>query len=122
MMPDVYNPPPFAVDGVAATRWSSGMPSKGGEWFLVDLGAKATHLTKVVLDTTQSATDFPLAYKLELSVDGQAYTQVATGAGAALTTITFADTPARYIKVTQTSTAAQTSWWSIHELTLTCTP
>jgi hypothetical protein len=122
MMPDVYNPPPYAIDGVVSTRWSSGMPLKGGEWFLVDLGAKATHLTKVVLDTTTSTGDVPTNYKLELSVNGTTFTQVATGAGADLTTITFADTSARYIKVTQTSTTVTTHWWSIHELTITCTP
>jgi hypothetical protein len=122
MMPDVYNPPPYAIDGVAATRWSSGAPPVGGEWFLVDLGAKASHLTKVVLDTTKSTGDIPIAYKLELSVNGTTFTQVATGAGADLTTITFADTPARYIKVTETSTTVTTHWWSIHELTVTCTP
>jgi allantoicase len=122
MMPDVYNPPPFAVDGKTTTRWSSGAPPVGGEWFLVDLGAKATHLTKVVLDTTESTGDFPIAYKLEVSVNGTTFTQVATGAGADTTTINFTDTSARYIKITETSTAVTTHWWSIHELTLTCTP
>jgi hypothetical protein len=116
------SPPPNAVDGKTATRWSSGAAPVGGEWFQVDLGAKATHLTQVVLDTTEHTGDFPLAYKLELSVNGTTFTSVATGAGADTTTITFADTSARYIKVTETSTAVQTHWWSIHELTVTCTP
>ena len=82
MMPDEYNPPANAIDGKTTTRWSSGAPPVGGEWFLVDLGANATHLTKVVLDTTESTGDFPVAYKLELSVNGTTFTQVAIGAGA----------------------------------------
>ena len=91
---------------------------------MVDLGAKAAHLTKVVLDTTGSTGDIPPTYKLELSIDNSNYTQVASGAGADLTTITFADTQARYLKVTQTQVSTSTSghWWSIHELTLGCAP
>ena len=123
LMPN-YDPPSYAIDGAAGTRWSSGMPPTGGEWFLVDLGAKATHLTRVVLDTASSTGDIPPAYRLELSLDNAKYTQVATGVGADVTTINFADAPARYIKLTQTrvSTATQGHWWSIHEFTLTCTP
>ena len=40
------------------------------------------------------------------------------GAGMAITTIKFTDTPARYIRIKQTGTGA--SWWTIHELTITC--
>ena len=120
-MPNLYNPPAYAIDGAPGTRWSTGAPPKGGEWFLVDLGAKATHLTRVVLDANNSSGDIPLAYKVEVSLDNATYTRVATGAGADLTTITFADTAARYLKVTQTSTATQDHWWSIHQFTITCT-
>ena len=118
------NPAADAIDGVPGTRWSTGIPPIGGEWFLVDLGAKAARLSKVVLDTTASTGDIPPAYKLELSVDNAKYTQVAAGPGADVTTIPFAETSARYIKVTQThsSTATQGHWWSIHELTLACSP
>jgi hypothetical protein len=117
--PQLYNPPLHAIDGIATTRWSSGVDQTGVEWFLLNLGAKASHLTKLVLDTTKSPTDFPVAYKLELSSDGTNYSQVASGAGAAVTTITFADTPGQYVRVSQTGVSA--SWWSIQELTLTCT-
>ncbi len=116
--PQLYNPPVQGIDGTVSTRWSSGLAEDGSEWFLVDLGARASHLTQVVLDTNKDATDFPVAYKLELSTDGAAYTQVAMGAGTPITTITFTDTPARYIRVKQTGIG--TSWWTIHELTITC--
>ncbi len=118
--PQLYNPPVQAIDGAPGTRWSSGIDQAGGEWFKVDLGAVASHLTQVVLDTSNSPTDFPTAYKLELSSDGTVFTPVATGAGAVLTTIKFTDTPARYVRVTQTGVSA--AWWSIQELSLVCQP
>ena len=115
--PSLNTPPSQAIDGNGATRWSNGATQVGGEWFRVDLGGSA-HLTQVVLDTTNHATDFPAAYKLEMSGDGSAYTQVATGSGSALTTITFSDHVARYVRITQTGTSD--SWWSIRELSISC--
>jgi hypothetical protein len=116
--PQLYDPPPDAIDGDGNTRWASGAAQVGGEWFSIDLGAVAAHLTQIVLDTTVHPTDFPANYKLELSSDGAAYTSVATGSGSSITTIKFSDRPARYVKLTQTGTS--TSWWSIHELSISC--
>ena len=116
------NPPALAIDGVSSTRWSTGATQVGGEWFLLDLGARAAHLTQVVLDASGNPGDQPLKYKLELSKDGSSYTLVCTGTGAPTTTITFVDTPARYIRITQTGSDPDANWWSIQELTLTCSP
>ncbi|HWZ93521.1 MAG TPA: discoidin domain-containing protein [Polyangiaceae bacterium] len=116
--PTLNCPPPQAIDGNGNTRWSSGAAQVGGEWFLIDLGAVATHLTQVVLDTTAHPTDNPSGYKLELSSDGSTYSSVATGSGSSLTTIQFTDRPARYLRVTQTGTSL--SWWSISELSVSC--
>ena len=116
--PSLYNPPAQAIDGTTSTRWSSGAKQVGGEWFLVDLGSKAAHLTQVVLDTAKDSADLPVSYTLELSTDGTNFTSVATGAGAVITTITFADTPAQYLRITQTG--AGVTWWTIHEFSITC--
>ena len=116
--PQLYNPPVQAIDGTTNTRWSSGATQVGGEWFLVNLGAKAAHLTQVVLDTAKDVTDLPVGYTLELSTDGTDFTAVASGAGAVITTITFASTSAQYLRITQTGAGA--SWWTIHELSITC--
>ena len=40
--------------------------------------------------------------------------------GAPTTTVKFVDTPARYIRITQTGSDPDANWWSIQELTLTC--
>ena len=116
--PQLYNPPIQAIDGVAGTRWSTGATQVGDEWFLVDLGSVAAHLTQIVLDASKSATDFPGAYKVEVSSNGTTYKSVATGAGAIITTVPFTDTAGRYLRITQTGTSK--SWWSIQEISITC--
>ena len=85
-------------------------------------GARAAHLTQVVLDASGSPDDQPLKYKLEVSDDGKSYALVCTGTGAPTTVIKFVDTPARYIRITQTGSDPNANWWSIQELTLTCSP
>ena len=117
--PQLYNPPSQAIDGLTNTRWSSGAPQAGGEWFLLDLGSSAAHVSKITLDASNNATDYPGTYKLEVSNDTSTFTQVASGVGAPVTTISFADQSARYLKVTQTG-ATVPKWWSIQEITIVC--
>ena len=116
--PTLNTPPLQAIDGNTTTRWSSGEPQVGGEWFLIDLGAVAPHLTQIALDTSGHPMDYPVSYKLEASNDGASYAFVASGSGSSVTTIKFSDKSARYLKITQTSASA--SWWSIHELSISC--
>jgi hypothetical protein len=116
--PQLYNPPQDAIDGDGNTRWSSGAAQVGGEWFQIDLGAVAAHLTQIVLDTTLHPSDYPVNYTLELSSDGASYAFATSGSGSSVTTIEFADKSARFLKVTQTGTSA--SWWSIHEVSISC--
>ena len=71
-----------------------------------------------MLDTRLHPSDYPVNYKLELSSDGSSYAFATSGSGSSLTTIEFADKSARFLKVTQTGTSA--SWWSMHELSISC--
>jgi glucosylceramidase len=105
----------YAFDGDLTTRWSSGQNQSGGETFRLDLGA-VTSVSEMTLEGAGGA-DFPAAYTLEVSADGQAYEQVAAGAGAPFTRIQFAQKNARYLRVTQTGTNAN-QWWSIAEITI----
>ncbi len=114
--------PALAIDGLTSTRWATGAVQVGGEWFLLDLGATAAHLTQVTLDATDHAGDEPLKYKVEVSSDGKTYFLVCSGTGAPSTVINFADTAARYVRITQTGSDPDANWWSIQELTLTCSP
>jgi hypothetical protein len=115
-------PPSQAIDGVSSTRWSTGAVQVGGEWFLLDLGARAAHLTQIVLEASGNPGDEPLKYKVEVSDDGKSYALVCTGTGAPTTTIKFVDSPARYIRITQTGSDPDANWWSIQEITLACSP
>jgi len=116
--PSLYGPPQKAIDGVVESRWTTGAPQGGGEWFQLDLGADAAQLSKLVLYTGDFATDFPVSYKLEISDDGTSFKTVAMGDGAASTTMSFTPRTGRYLRVTQTGSSP--SWWSITELSLAC--
>ena len=113
------NVPAEAADGQIATRWTTGAPQKGTEQFLIDLG-KVESVSEVVLDDSSDTTDFPVSYKLEASTstDSSKYVTVATGKGAVVTTMTFPDRKARYLRITDTgtTTAPGGAWWSIDEL------
>jgi hypothetical protein len=106
-----------AIDSSASTRWTSLTPQTG-EWFSVDMGTAQT-FNQLALDSGMSAsTQFPRAYTVEVSNDGTNWgTPVATGTGTSrVVTVTFATQTARHFRITQTS--ADTSAWSIQDLTV----
>jgi beta-glucosidase len=109
--------PAKAIDADATTRWSTGGPMAAGDSFTVDMGGVA--MISGVNYNCGGGTDFPVAYKLELSTDCTNYTQATTGAGnTGITKVTFARQNARCFRITQTATTG-TSWWSIYGITLT---
>jgi hypothetical protein len=63
---------------------------------------------------------YPRRYKVEVSMDGTTWSApVAEGEGAGQSTvITFAPTPARFIRITQTATVENAPSWSIQRLRL----
>ncbi|MFC1413949.1 discoidin domain-containing protein [Streptacidiphilus sp. N1-1] len=107
-----------AIDGNAATRWSTGAAQVSGQWFQLDLGSAKT-FNQLVLDTgAASAGDYPRGYTVQTSSDGSTWgSAIATGAGSGqVTTITFPSTTARYLRVTQTGSSG--SWFSVGEANL----
>jgi len=111
------DPPGRAIDGVATTRWASGKsPQYGDEWFQLDLGRELT-IHRVVLDSAGATADYPSAFALELSTDGNVYTPVARGLGSAQTEIPFAPTAARYVRIKQIGSGYD-HWWGIDELSV----
>jgi hypothetical protein len=111
------NTPDKAIDADATSRWATGAAMAAGDNFTVDMGAPA--LISGVTYDNGGGTDFPVAYKLEISTDGTNFTQVATGAGATgLNKITFATKQTvRYFRITQTATTG-TNWWSIYNVSV----
>lgn len=107
-----------AFDGIAGTRWTSNDWQKPGQWLEVDMRSNKT-FTKVILDTAGSPNDFPQGYTVEVSNDRITWNQVASGAGAAVTTngvttIVVSPQNTRHIRIKQTGNS-WTAYWSVHE-------
>jgi MYXO-CTERM domain-containing protein len=101
-------------DGKWNTRWTTGTNAASGQWLKIDLGSTQT-FARIVLDDTGDGSDYPPAYDVFVSSDGSTWgSAIASGTGSApLTTISFADQTARYIKVQLTNGASH--WWSNRE-------
>ena len=111
------NPPVNALDGVATTRFSTGMtmPDKataGGNFtYTVDMGA-AVMISGIKVDSSV-ATDAAASLQVDVSTDSTTWKPAVCGTGATVTDLSFAAVSARYIRLTESGT--NTGWWSIHE-------
>ncbi len=107
-----------AVDNNQGTRWATGQPMKGGEWFQVELPAE-TELTGLALDSQANSQDYPRQFTVELSKDGSSWEPpVVTQDGkTALIEVVFPSPKrAKVIKITQTGSAG--SNWGFQEIVL----
>ena len=120
------DPPAHAIDGVPATRWSTGAPQSPGQWFQVDLGEVVT-VDGLVIEHrfgSDGVTDYPRALDVLASNDGVQFGEPlasvtqSTDPGAPMT-VSFEAHATRYLRLQLTQGAAE-PWWSIHELTITC--
>jgi hypothetical protein len=82
---------------------------------MVDMGAAST-FNELVLNSVNSANDYPRGYQVSVSADGINWgNPIATGSGTSgTTTVPLAPQAARYIRITQTGSANGT-FWSIDE-------
>ena len=106
-----------AVDGKANTRWTTGTPMQGGEWFTIDLRTSKT-IRQITLDANKSRNDYPRAYEVYVSDSEKDWGKpVLTGKGnpKGATQIKLKKVSGRHIKIVQTGKAAG-NYWSIHEL------
>jgi glucosylceramidase len=104
-----------AIDDDATTRWTTATSQQPGQFLSLDLG-RARTVRRLVLDTGADVNDFPAGYALSTSADGVHWSAPVTS-GVGLGQLTVIDLPAvdsRYLRVTQTSTAAQ--WWTVADL------
>jgi hypothetical protein len=124
-IPDNQLQPQYAIDGMIATRYSSGATMADGFYFQVDLGA-AKMISGIVVDAGADALDVANGYDVGVSMDGTAFTSVATCMynAAAKETINFTATMARYVRYTNKGAPGPmngaTSWLSIHEFDILC--
>lgn len=106
-----------ALDGNKGTRWDTGTPQVGGEWFTIDLGVEST-VTGITLDAAGSPGDYPRGYEVYVSFDGGNWGKpVTSGKGTKpLTEINFPrPVRARFIRIVQTGSVSGL-FWSIHDL------
>jgi hypothetical protein len=130
-----------AASGAATLRgWSSGAPQTAGMWFTIELPQPAL-VTELQFESAFSGggrgggrgaagapgaappapvVGYPRAYTVEVSADGKTWSKpVAQGRGdGQRTTITFAPSRAKFVRITQTDTAADAPAWSIRSLRL----
>jgi hypothetical protein len=118
------NPPEYAVDGLGATRWSSGAEQAAGTFYEIDFGGWVT-LHKVVLDnSTGSASDYPRGYEVRASRDAVDFSRIASlgwldfAPANGVVTIDFDPVPLQAVQIATTEHSL--SWWSIQELRLGC--
>ena len=104
-----------ALDGQAATRWSSRALQVPGMWFEIDLN-QVQLVSGLTLSNSRSPSDYPRGYVVRVSMDRSQWTEVARNPqNNGPLNLTFNPRCARYIRVEQTGRSDQ-YWWSIHEL------
>lgn len=106
-----------ALDGDHWTGWRDMKQTQHpGQWFQVDM-KRGEHFSRIVLDNTWALWDSPEAYSVSISQDGVRWGDpIAEGRGQlGMTTISFPEQVARYLRITQTGTNSKYHW-SIYEL------
>src|SRR4029453_13671190 len=109
------------------TRWSTNAPQEAGMWFRIELPQPVV-LTELQFDSPPAgggrsgappAATSPRSYRLEVSTDGNSWTEVAQGQGGGrTTTMIFAPVTARVVRITQTVDAKDAPSWSMERLRL----
>jgi len=122
-----YNYTAAAAGAITFLGWTTGVPQQPGMWLQVELPSPVM-LTEVQFTSSAvgggrgspAVATFPRGYQVQVSTDGNAWSQpVAQGQGTAGTmTIPFAPVSARFIKITQTASVSDAPPWSIRLLRL----
>jgi hypothetical protein len=124
-IPDNALLPPYGVDGDPTTRFTSGQPQLGCEYYAFDM-CRMVSINGINLITAPAGsndiTDVPTSYTVQVSTDANTWTMVANSATPPdpQAMITWTATTARYVLITQTGVSVGAYWWSIHEVSPTC--
>lgn len=106
-----------AIDKDHWTGWRDmTKPQYPGQWFQVDM-KRPQSFRRIVLDNTWALWDSPVGYSVSVSNDGAHWSDpIATGHGElGITSITFPEQRARFLRITQTGTSEKYNW-SIYEI------
>jgi beta-glucosidase len=119
------NPPSYAIDGLAPTRWSSGAPQAVGQYFQIDFGGfvMIDHITIDHSFASDGADDFPHGLDVLVSYDGQDFSRKLRSASFStnpgVVTLDFPAHAARQLRLALTESAT-VPWFTIHELGVGC--
>jgi mono/diheme cytochrome c family protein len=130
-----------AANGLSMTTWSSQTGQTAGMWYLIEF-PQAVNVTELQFTSTAGggrggggggrgaaaaapgtpappppSPGYPRGFKVEVSTNGTTWVSAAVGQGEGPnTTITFRQVPARFLRITQTATAADLPPWTIQQL------
>ncbi|MGI9239252.1 MAG: discoidin domain-containing protein, partial [Verrucomicrobiales bacterium] len=105
-----------AIDGNAGSRWDTGTTQAPGMWFSFDM-REPRELTAITLHTENSPHDYPREYQVEISQDGESWTELVSqrsGSGV-VTDIVLPATQTRHVRISQHG-RSNSKYWSIHQL------
>jgi len=115
--------PAAAFDANLGTRWDTGRAQEVGDWFTLDMG-KPQRIAGLILDSRQSANDYPSGLAVFVAEDGMKWTCVADIPDteslnqAGRIALEFGPVSARYINLLLTRPHGPNWFWSIHELSV----
>jgi hypothetical protein len=112
-----------AASALTFQGWSTQAPQQAGMWLQIELPA-AAHVAEVQFNEGGGgrrgapAVAAPKRYQVQVSTDGQAWSTVAEGPGAATTSLTFPPASARFVRLVQTAGAENAAPWNVQALRL----
>lgn len=120
-------PPTYAIDTLTTTRFSTGKPQAGDEWIEIDFKVPSKLDGITIYTDAANGLDYPRHYEVRLSNTSGNMVAAVLAEGDGMTgtlNVTFAETTGRYLLVSQTGAVmnAETSWWSLHDLNVSCNP
>jgi mono/diheme cytochrome c family protein/glucose/arabinose dehydrogenase len=126
-----YNFVGNAAGALSFLGWTTGVAQQAGMWFQIELPAPLT-LTEIQFTSSSTGgrggapavSTFPRAYQVQTSADGATWSApIAQGSGVpGTTTIAFSPVSAKFIRITQTASAADAPPWSMRLLRLYQSP
>lgn len=110
----------YLVDGNVATKWTSGAPQKGGEYFIAKLDAPSS-VSSITMEGGDRWYDCAVAYTVYASTNGTAWDSIAAGKGNPNSrdplVVSFKPVNAQWVQVKQTGKSA-TNWWTVAEFSV----
>jgi len=115
---DSLRPPALAIDDLSSSRWDTGRPQVGGEWFQVDF-AGVGELSRILLHIEGAPMDYARFLQVSISLDGREFTPIAIAKGRVPDTVIDFHPPVRCRAVRLEQQGSDPVYfWAINDLKL----